>query len=68
MNWTGPKNSGAKSEEFSVFGREYLGPAPGYPLLDEILATCLTSPRYHNNMFDDILLFRKLYTSAKICI
>ena len=31
MNWPGPKNLCAKSEEFSVFRTGYLGPAPGWP-------------------------------------
>ena len=44
MNWPEPKYS-AKSEEFTVTGRGYLGPPPVCPLLDEILATCLLKGR-----------------------
>ena len=31
MNWPGPKIARAKSEQFSIFGTGYIGPAPGWP-------------------------------------
>ena len=42
MNYPGPKIYWAKSEEFSFFCRGSLGPRQVDPLLDEILAKCLT--------------------------
>ena len=43
MNSYGHKNSGSNPRSFRfLLGGGYLGPAPGWPLLDEILATCLS--------------------------